>query len=86
VGGRKGWALPLREQLATLVDTQSALFTGGGLCLPDGHPFSDVQSAYWSATTGAVAPTLAWFVDFSNGNVLNGNKDGVGHAWCARGD
>jgi hypothetical protein len=85
VGGRKGWSLPMREQLASLVDTNSVLCIGGGLCLPDGHPFQNVQSAsYWSATTTAGSPTFAWVVNFFFGGVLVMNLDGKGHAWCVR--
>jgi hypothetical protein len=83
VGGRKGWSLPMREQLASLVDTNSVLCIGGGLCLSDGHPFQKVQSAsYWSATTTAGSPTFAWVVNFFFGGVLVRNLGGTGHAWC----
>jgi hypothetical protein len=85
VGGRKGWSLPMREQLASLVDTNSVLCIGGGLCLPDGHPFQNLQSAsYWSAATTAGSPTFAWVVNFFFGSVLVMNLDGNGHAWCVR--
>ena len=81
VGGRKGWSLPMREQLATLVDTSNS-----DPALPTGHPFLNVQSAaYWSATTNASTPTNAWFVRFSLGDVGISVKDGSQHAWCARG-
>lgn len=83
VGGRKGWSLPMREQLASLVDTNSVLCLGGGLCLPDGHPFQNVQSAnYWSASTIAGSPTFAWVVNFFFGGALVMNLDDYGHAWC----
>ena len=85
VGARKGWALPLREQLASLVDTNSGLCTGGGLCVPDGHPFQNVQPAgYWSASTTAGAPTFAWIVNFFFGSLLVSHLDGNGLAWCTR--
>lgn len=86
VDDRKGWSLPMREQLATLVDTQSGLCAGGGLCLPDGHPFSDVQSAlYWSASTSANIPHAAWLVRFDDGLVTFSSKGSNLHAWCVRG-
>ena len=88
VGGRKGWSLPMREQLASLVDTNSALCNGGGPCLPDGHPFQNVQSLfYWSATTFASDPTLAGAVNFLNGDVIGVLRipEVGGHVWCARG-
>ena len=93
VGGRKGFHVPLVEQLATLVDTNSDLCTGGGICLPDGHPFQniamDADAAYWSATS--IAGDLgrgAWFVAFGpnwQGRVLPNGKDVPLLAWCARG-
>ena len=46
-GGRLGWELPMRNQLASLVDPSNL-----DLSLPTGHPFQNVQSAgYWSATS-----------------------------------
>lgn len=86
LGNRKGWALPSRKQLASLVDTNSILCLGGGLCLPDGHPFQNVQSAnYWSASTTPGSPTFAWLVNFFLGGELVMNLDGKGLAWCVRG-
>ena len=86
VGGWKGWSLPMREQLASLLDINSVLCIGGGLCLPDGHPFQNVQAAsYWSASTTAGSPTFAWLVNFFFGGVLVMNLDGNGLAWCVRG-
>lgn len=85
VGARKGWALPLRGQLASLVDTNSGLCTGGGLCVPDGHPFQNVQATgYWSASTTAGAPTFAWLVDFFFGSLVVSHLDGNGLAWCTQ--
>lgn len=89
VGGRKGWSLPMREQLATLVDRTGTGVDGNGdpLKLPDGHPFLNVQSAnYWSASTNATVPVLAWVVNFFFGAVTTFNKDpGTDRAWCVRG-
>ena len=82
VGGTKGWRLPSVAELASLVDP-----TQSNPALPTGHPFSNVQSTfYWSATTLAVDPPLAWIVVFFNGVVGNGaGKNGPGLAWCVRG-
>ncbi len=86
VGNRKGWALPSREQLASLMDINSILCLGGGLCLPDGHPFQNVQSAnYWSASTTPGSPAFAWLVNFFSGGEIVMNLDGKGLAWCVRG-
>ncbi len=81
VGGRKGWQLPLREQLASLVDTSNS-----DPELPTDHPFRDVQSVrYWSASSLALSPILAWIVNFGNGSVFTGNKGNFHRAWCVRG-
>jgi hypothetical protein len=86
VGNRKGWALPGRKQLASLLDTNSILCLGGGLCLPDGHPFQNVHSAnYWSSSTTSGSPTFGWLVNFFLGGELVMNLNGKGLAWCVRG-
>lgn len=85
VGGRKGWALPMREQLASLMEINSVLCLGGGLCLPDVHPFQNVQSAnYWSASTTGGTPTFAWLVNYFLGGVFVIKLEGKGLAWCVR--
>jgi len=84
VGGRKGWRLPAVHELASLVDPS---VPSPGLTLPAGHPFSNAQpSIYWSATTAANNPDVAWFVIFSSfGQVTGGEKLGRAFAWCVRG-
>jgi hypothetical protein len=80
-GGRKGWRLPSVHELASLVDPANAVPS-----LPTGHPFTNVQSAfYWSATTLADDPSLAWVVSFNDGLVSFGNKTLATPAWCVRG-
>lgn len=85
--GQKGGRLPSVPELASLVDTTSS--TCGApdfLCLPDGHPFQNVQSLfYWSASEVAGIPTNAWFVNFGDGRVVVVNKGANGPAWCVRG-
>jgi hypothetical protein len=82
-GGRKGWRLPSMPELASLVAPSVA---APGPTLPAGHPFLTVQSfPYWSATTVADNPSLAWDVSFFNGNVNNGFKIGSFPVWCVRG-
>jgi hypothetical protein len=85
--GQKGWRLLYIQELAALVDTNSKSCTNDNLCLPDGHPFKEVQSAgYWSASLNADLTSLAWFVDFFGGQVifsLRSNEGGL--AWCGRG-
>lgn len=88
VGGRGGFHLPLQEQLASLVDSGSTLCLGGGPCLPDGHPFLNVQNAsYWSATTDPDSPGLARRVRFDTGGLGNSTNKTLAEFnwWCVRG-
>jgi hypothetical protein len=81
VGGRKGWRLPTVEELASLVDT-----TNTSPALPTGHPFSNVQSAYyWSSTTYVDFTNAAWYVGFGYGSVYGFDKDFDYYVWCVRG-
>lgn len=81
VGGRKGWHLPMREQLASLVDPSNS-----NPALPTSHPFSNVQSSfYWSATTNAGSPARAWSVVFNDGGLGTGSKSSTTFVWCVRG-
>lgn len=82
VGGRRGWHLPLIEQLASLVDT-----TNNYPALPTGHPFSNVQNfVYWSATTNAAAQQDARTLFFTDGHVDVGYKNSpTPNYWCVRG-
>jgi hypothetical protein len=85
VGGRKGWQLPLREQLASLVDTSN-----NNPALPTGHPFENVvgavDTAYWSVTTLEDRPVDAWAVAFDVGDVFSYSKQRSYQVWCVRGD
>jgi len=56
------WYLPNRNQLTSLLDLEKFL-----PALPAGHPFMNVMSAYWSSTTDAPFPDLAWWVGLDGG-------------------
>jgi hypothetical protein len=87
VGGRKGFRLPTVEELASLVDPQAT----SPPYLPNGHPFSNVQSGalsdkYWSSTTNANSIPDAWWVDFGDGDVGAAvGKTSEYYVWCVRG-
>lgn len=82
-GNRKGWRLPSVHELASLIDP---LVASPGPTIPPGQSFTNVQrEAYWSATTSADAPTLAWDVHFSDGLVRTDSKTGAAYVWCVRG-
>lgn len=79
--GRSGWRLPSVNELASLIDT-----TNTSPALPTGHPFSNVwPSRYWSATTSADIPTLAWNGNFDDGEVATYLKSSFLFVWCVRG-
>jgi hypothetical protein len=82
IGGRKGWRFPTAEELASLLDMSA----GSSPYLPSGHPFSNVQSAYyWSATAYATDSSLTWAVEFHNGHVVPTHKSGNNeYVWCVR--
>jgi hypothetical protein len=83
VGGRKGWRLPSLPELASLVDPS---VDSPGPTLTPGHPFLAVQSGgYWSASTNAENPTLAWFAEFFSGGVDTSFKTDIHRVWCVRG-
>jgi hypothetical protein len=81
VSGRSGWRLPSVNELTSLIDT-----TNTTPVLPTGHPFSNVMSSrYWSATTSADLPTLAWNGNFDDGEVASYLKASFLFVWCVRG-
>ncbi len=83
LGNRKGWRLPSIHELGSLVDPS---VVSPGPTLPVGHPFTNVQSAsYWSASSHAVDPAIAWIVTFSNGIVRDNSKADRNSVWCVRG-
>jgi len=83
-GGRQGWRLPAIQELASLVDPANL---AGAPHLPPVHPFSNVTATfYWSSTTSAVDPTMAWYVDFlDEGDVGFDVQSSSFPAWCVRG-
>ena len=80
IGGRKGWRLPSISELSSLVEpTVKTRPT-----LPLGHPFTNVQDVYWSATTVTDNTKSAWLVFFDTGKVLHTFKTVTFNVWCVR--
>jgi hypothetical protein len=80
VGGRKGWRLPSISELSSLLDPTVRTRP----MLPLGHPFTNVQDVYWSATTMTDNTKSAWLVFFDTGKVLHAFKTITFHVWCVR--
>lgn len=77
---RKGWRLPSVEELASLIDMDTADF------LPGDHPFSNVQyNFYWSSTTYPENTTYGWGWRFNQGTLTFVTKGSTYYAWCVRG-
>ena len=69
VGVKQGWRLPNIRELESLValDAHTPAF-------PQGHPFVNVQDAYWSSTTSVYEPRYAWALYCQDGYVGVGYK------------
>jgi len=72
------WRLPNIVELQSLID-----FAYTSPALTSGHPFSNVQNNYWSATTSVSAPAGAWYMNLS-GVVVNAIKTAPFYVWPVR--
>lgn len=82
VGGRMGWRLPTIEELTSLIDPSAPEV---GAKLPPGHPFNVGTTNYWSSTTRAGNPDVAWFVRLALGEAITVLKIADFRTWCVRG-
>jgi hypothetical protein len=84
ISDRKGWRLPTREELASLLDISQTI-----PALPIGYDiFSNVQSNYyyWSSTEYEGDSSKAWYVYMGLGHVRNDSKNLAGtYVWPVRG-
>jgi len=69
LGGRTSWRLPTINELESLVDASRH-----SPALPQGHPFRDVQEAYWSSTTSSFEPDWCMALYMYKGAVGVGQK------------
>jgi hypothetical protein len=66
LGGHSDWRLPLLSELQTIVDTSATGCGTGSPCINSAFGLT-VPSDYWSASTFASSPGVAWDVFFLNG-------------------
>ena len=79
--GFSDWRLPNRRELRSLISHQTRR-----PALPVGHPFTQVFAGwYWNATTAAISPAHAWYVDMDGGRMFYGGKDQSFMLWPVRG-
>ncbi len=79
-GGTNDWRLPNRFELESLLDLGRS-----DPALPSGHPFTGVQSGYWSSTTYAFGADFAWFVGMFNGGPAHNMRFVEYSVWPVRG-
>lgn len=75
------WRLPNIRELRSLLD-----YSRVAPMIPEGHPFQNVQNAiYWTSTTLASAPTLAWMTTLGIGPAVFDLKINSCRLWPVRG-
>src|SRR5215203_254593 len=75
------WHLPNIREIQSLIDYGSE-----DPILPHGHPFTGVKpSIYWTSTTLAAAPTLAWMMTLGIGPTVFDLKLNDNRMWPVRG-
>lgn len=90
--GKKGWRLPTRDELITLLDTSQS-----EPALPEGHPFLNIKDLatasgtpggynYWTSTNYKDDSNSAWRVSFYVGRVYNSIKLMDANFWPVRDD
>ena len=76
LGYCKGWRLPTKEDLSSLVDASQR-----DPALPKDHPFSNVQFSYWSSTAYEADSGFAWHVSVNFGFVGYCRKTAHYYVW-----
>jgi hypothetical protein len=73
IGDRKGWRLPTKEEMITILDTSRS-----HPALPDGHPFENVKTgatpeevSYWTGTTYEGNSNSAYYIAIHVGRVTD---------------
>jgi hypothetical protein len=77
LGGKTDWRLPIIDELGTIIDYS--------LWGPAINPvFACRSDDYWSGSTGALTPGLAWGVHFNGGYSYWASKTYNGYVRCVR--
>jgi hypothetical protein len=88
IDGQKGWRLPTRDELITLLDTSRSV-----PALPEGHPFTKMREfeyggqgrlGYWTGTEYEGKNNSAWEVHFTFGRVIDTPKIFDSGIWLVR--
>lgn len=80
--GYTDWRMPNFKEMLSLTDYSR--FTPNAL--PDGHPFTGIQPAYWTSTTDRLTPDIAYFWDAANkGRLDRSEKTSALAVWPVRG-
>jgi len=74
IGGQKGWRMPTRDELITLIDSSQSAPS-----LPEGHPFINTGNneggwGYWTSTDYGSDTKSAWVIGTFFGKVQDSNK------------
>jgi hypothetical protein len=90
IGGQKGWRLPTRDELISILDTSQS-----EPALPEGHPFLNINDlstasgrpagySYWTSTVYKDDNDRAWMVTLGLGGVIESLKLLDGTIWPVR--
>ncbi len=80
LGGKNDWRLPTIKELVSIVKDGELNPAIDTKYFPN-----TASSSYWSSSTDASDTEDAWYVHFSNGNVLNYTKSNTYYVRCVRG-
>lgn len=81
--GHCDWRLPTIEELQGIVDLSAAGCGSGSPCLATAF-LPDATYDYWSASTNATYPEVAWHLSTSNGGAYNFLKTNVDYVRAVR--
>jgi hypothetical protein len=81
--GQCDWRQPTIAEVQTIMLAPYPCTTSP--CIDEGLFGPTIAGGYWTATTNGNLPGFAWVVNFSDGDVVNINKDGADYVRAVRG-